>query len=107
MANLIDNAAKYSPDAGHITITICAVPGEVVLEVCDTGIGLPPEQLESIFERFVQVGGPGASSTGGLGLGLALARSLTELHGGTVRASSGGPGQGSCLTIRLPAHPAA
>ena len=107
MANLIDNAAKYSPDDGHITITISTVPGEVLLEVCDTGLGLRPEQLESIFEPFVQVEEPGASSAGGLGLGLALARSLTELHGGTVRASSGGPGQGSCLTIRLPAHTAA
>lgn len=102
VSNLIDNAAKYTPESGQISVAITSEANEVKVEVLDTGIGVDPDQLANIFEPFAQRSAPRDSSTSGLGLGLALVRSLTELHGGTVRASSKGPGQGSCFTVLLP-----
>jgi signal transduction histidine kinase len=101
LSNVVDNAAKYTPPNGDISIVVSSDDGEASIEVRDTGIGIPSGQLHSIFDRFTQLQHSG-DSVGGLGLGLTLVRSLTELHSGTVVATSGGPGQGSCFIIRLP-----
>jgi signal transduction histidine kinase/CheY-like chemotaxis protein len=105
--NLVENAVKYTPAGGSIEIAVYAESGDAVLEVRDTGVGIPPELLPRIFDLFVQ-GEPGSRrARGGLGIGLAVVRRLIELHGGTVQASSRGPGQGSRFTVRLPRVPAA
>ena len=101
--NLIDNAAKFTPDGGRISVTVTAKEGAFSIDVRDTGIGLPADQLQRIFDPFTQLPDPYDPSQSGLGLGLSLVRGLTELHGGTVHVASAGPGQGSCFTVRLPA----
>ncbi len=95
VANLIDNAARYTPYGGQITVGLAVTACLAIVEVRDTGIGLPASALESIFSPFVQVPDASAFDAGGLGLGLALVRSLTEFHDGTVHATSAGAGQGS------------
>jgi signal transduction histidine kinase len=75
--------------------------------VADTGPGISPDSLARIFEPFLQGDQRPVGEHGGLGLGLAIARHLVEAHGGTIRAASGGPGAGSCFTVRLPAGPSA
>lgn len=101
-ANLLDNAAKYTPASGIIRLTIGTLPHHVVVAVEDSGIGIAPEMLDAIFEMFVQ-GRQGMSpSSSGLGLGLALVRRLVDMHGGTIVASSGGLGRGSVFTVSLP-----
>jgi CheY-like chemotaxis protein len=102
LANLLTNAAKYTDPGGRIDLTAGREGDEAVVRVRDTGIGLAPESLGRIFELFAQVAPSGARSPGGLGVGLTLARSLIELHGGTVEARSEGLGRGSTFTIRLP-----
>jgi signal transduction histidine kinase len=102
VANLVDNAAKYTPDGGTITVAVTRTAREIEISVKDTGEGLPPEQLTNIFNPFIQLNRSDRRNGGGLGLGLPLVRSLVELHGGTVRASSAGVGQGSCFTVSLP-----
>ena len=74
------------------------------MAVRDTGFGIPPEQAQRIFEPFAQLPDSRHASAGGVGLGLALVKRLTELHGGRVKVASEGPGQGSCFTIHLPIH---
>lgn len=102
VSNLLTNAGKYTPTRGRITISGAVEGAEVVLTVRDTGLGMAPEVLPHVFELFVQ--GPQANdrALGGLGLGLAIVRSLVERHGGTVRAHSEGKGQGSEFVVRLP-----
>ena len=100
--NLADNALKYTPPGGQIALTVAAEGGEAVLRVRDTGIGIPAEMLPRIFDMFVQQPQTLDRHEGGLGLGLTVVKRLVELHGGTVSASSGGPGQGSELMVRLP-----
>jgi CheY-like chemotaxis protein len=78
------------------------VHSHVALSVADTGIGIPPEFLPHVFERFRQADGSIARERGGLGLGLSIARHLAEMHGGTIEAASGGAGQGSTFTLKLP-----
>ena len=102
VSNLVDNAVKYHPENGHIFVAVSAEGTEATLAVRDTGIGLPSEKAESIFQPFTQLANASEMSAGGLGLGLALVRSLTELHGGAVQVVSAGPGEGSCFTVRLP-----
>ncbi len=102
VANLLTNAAKYTPKGGQITIGAGQADGEVVLSVRDTGIGIAPELLPRIFDLFVQERQALDRSHGGLGLGLAIVRNLVELHGGAVSASSEGLGQGSEFVVRLP-----
>ena len=103
IGNLLDNASKYTRRAGRIFLSIGREGGEVVLRVKDHGVGMAPELLPHVFDVFVQGQRSLARSQGGLGLGLTLVRRLVELHGGSVGASSPGPGGGSEFTIRLPA----
>jgi signal transduction histidine kinase/ActR/RegA family two-component response regulator len=98
-ANLLNNAAKFSPGGGSIEISCKRQGDEAVVTVRDNGRGISPEALPHIFEPFIQVGHP---VPGGLGIGLALVRNLVELHGGTVSAQSAGPDQGSAFIVRLP-----
>ena len=99
IVNLLENAAKYTPPKGCIWLSVGRSDNTVCLRVKDTGVGLAPEVLPHIFDRFAQVE---SGSQGGLGIGLSLVRDLVELHGGTLTASSKGPGGGSEFTVRLP-----
>ncbi|MEO7386056.1 MAG: ATP-binding protein [Gammaproteobacteria bacterium] len=100
--NLMTNAAKYTECGGHIQIRISATAAEVSIAVCDDGNGIEPQLLPRVFNLFVQ-GQRGSERTeGGLGIGLPLARSLAELHGGSIEAQSAGAGSGSTFTVQLP-----
>ena len=101
LQNLLINAAKYTPDGGRIALRLEAANGSVMISVSDNGRGIAPGELESIFELFKQ-GGDDTPHESGLGIGLTLARSLSEMHGGTLDARSSGPGQGSTFTFRMP-----
>jgi PAS domain S-box-containing protein len=102
LANLLNNAAKYTEAGGTIWLTARREPGSVAIRVRDTGIGIAREKLEQVFNMFVQGERGKDRAMGGLGIGLSLVRGLVEMHGGTVTAESAGPGQGSEFTIRLP-----
>jgi CheY-like chemotaxis protein len=102
ISNLLNNAAKYTEKGGHIWLSAERNDGRVAISVRDTGIGLAPEHLSHIFEMFSQVSPALERSQGGLGIGLALVRGLTELHHGTIEAHSSGPGMGSEFIVRLP-----
>jgi PAS domain S-box-containing protein len=102
LLNLLNNAAKYTPRDGRIDIEATAQGSEAVLVVRDTGIGVAAEYLPGLFEMFSQVEPALDRSQGGLGIGLALARGLVELHGGTIGVCSEGRGRGSEFTVRLP-----
>ena len=104
MANLLGNAAKYTSDGGEITVCAAATPDTVTLSVRDNGIGIDGALLPDIFELFTQAKRTPDRAQGGLGLGLALVRSMVGLHGGKVEASSDGPGRGSCFSVTLPLH---
>jgi len=102
VSNLLNNAAHYSTPGGRIHLGIeCAGP-ELRLSVKDSGVGIPLEDLDKIFEPFVQLGPPSARRQG-LGIGLSLVRTMAALHGGCVEAHSAGPGRGSEFIVRLPA----
>jgi CheY-like chemotaxis protein len=101
-ANLLNNAAKYTPEGGHIQLKLEADGDSHVLTVADDGIGMEPALVGRVFDLFTQAERTPDRSQGGLGLGLALARSLVELHGGSVAAASPGLGKGSTFTVRLP-----
>jgi signal transduction histidine kinase len=103
VANLLNNAAKYTKPGGRIWLTAEQAGGQAVIRVRDTGIGLPPEMLPHVFEMFAQGETSLARSQGGLGIGLTLVKSLVEMHQGTVEAHSAGPGRGSEFVVRLPA----
>ena len=100
--NLVSNAAKYTPPQGHITVRAGRRGGDLVVEVRDDGIGIAPELLGHLFQPYVQ-GETSSERSGGLGLGLSIAQSLVELHGGTIRAASDGLHCGTTVTVRLPA----
>jgi PAS domain S-box-containing protein len=100
--NLLSNAARYTPPGGMVTVTGAQEDDSVVLRVRDTGIGIDPSLLPDLFGTFVQGPRGPDRAEGGLGIGLSLVRTLTELHGGTVTARSDGLGQGSEFSIRLP-----
>lgn len=101
-ANLLNNAAKYTERGGIVVLTAAQDGAHAVVSVRDTGVGIPPEELPHIFELFTQVDRNLNRTDGGLGIGLALARRLVELHGGTIDAKSGGVGLGAELVVRLP-----
>ncbi|KQW52263.1 MULTISPECIES: ATP-binding protein [unclassified Roseateles] len=105
LSNLLNNAAKYTPDGGDISVTLARADGEAVLAVRDSGVGLPPDMIARVFDMFAQVNRSLSRAQGGLGIGLALVRSLVTMHGGRVSAASAGPGQGSTFTIELPLAP--
>ena len=100
--NLLNNAAKYTPHGGIITLAARREQAELVVSVTDNGVGIGAESLHEVFGLFNQVGRERDRSQGGLGIGLSLVRSLVELHGGCVSAASAGPQQGSTFTLRLP-----
>ncbi|MBY0523125.1 MAG: response regulator [Gemmataceae bacterium] len=102
LANLLNNAAKYTDEGGRIWLTAQREGDDVVLSVRDTGVGIPAGMLSSIFELFTQVDRSLDRSQGGLGIGLTLVHRLVEMHGGSVRANSAGPNQGSEFSVRLP-----
>ena len=102
IGNLLNNAAKFTPEGGRIEVAAERREGRAVLRVSDNGAGVPEGDLENIFEMFVQSDRSLARAEGGLGLGLTLVRSLVEMHGGTVEARSEGPGRGTELRVSLP-----
>jgi signal transduction histidine kinase len=100
--NLMSNAVKFTPRGGRVRVCAWVEEGEARVEVTDTGVGIAPEFLPHVFDRFRQADGSTTRQFGGLGLGLAIVRALVELHGGWVRAESDGQGQGSRFTFGLP-----
>ena len=102
LSNLLTNAAKYTDPEGQIRLSASCEPDQLVIRVSDSGVGINPENLPKIFEMFSQVQPTMDRSEGGLGIGLALAKGLVELHGGRIEASSAGLGHGSEFTVRLP-----
>ena len=100
--NLLSNAAKYTDPGGQLEVRVASEGGTALLAFRDNGIGIAPQRLEQVFEMFSQEEPALSRSRGGLGIGLALTRKLVELHGGTVQASSEGPGMGSVFLVRLP-----
>jgi signal transduction histidine kinase/ActR/RegA family two-component response regulator len=102
VANLLNNATKYTNDGGHIVVRLESAPHAHMLTITDNGIGMAPELVERVFDLFAQAERTPDRSQGGLGLGLALVKSLVDLHGGTVEARSAGLGAGSTFIVRLP-----
>ena len=109
VVNLLDNAFKFSPAGGKVTVwavaaqpDVAAAAPAVLLSVSDEGIGIPPEKLEHVFDRFTQVDGSSTRPYGGLGIGLALCRAIVKAHDGRIWASSDGPGYGSTIFVSLP-----
>jgi signal transduction histidine kinase len=100
LANLLDNAIKYTPEDGHVEITIAEDDGSAVVRVKDTGIGIPTDELPRIWDRLYR--GAGGRTRPGLGLGLSLVRAIVNAHGGRIAATSA-PGVGTEFTIVLPA----
>jgi signal transduction histidine kinase/CheY-like chemotaxis protein len=102
LSNLLGNALKFTPSGGRVAVSARVEGGTAVLRVQDTGIGIAPDFLPHVFDRFRQADGSTTRRHGGLGLGLSIVRQLVELHGGTVSAASEGPGRGATFTVRLP-----
>jgi len=102
VSNLLTNAIKFTPERGHVTVTLDQMDGHGRLRVSDTGVGIEPGFLPHVFNRFAQEDSSNTRTYGGLGLGLAIVRHLVELHGGTVQAESPGKGQGATLSVILP-----
>jgi len=102
ITNIIDNAIKYTQQGG-ITVSLTEVPGKVRVIVADTGVGIPADEINTLFEKFTRARGANQVNTTGTGLGLYVAKQLTEGHGGRVWAESDGPGKGSRFIMELPA----
>ncbi len=109
LGNLLGNAVKFTPSGGRVSVTLrdAVTPGEVTLQVCDTGSGIAPELLVHVFDRFRQADATSTRVHGGLGIGLYLVKTLVELHGGGIAVSSEGAGKGATFTVRLPLQGAA
>jgi signal transduction histidine kinase len=105
VTNLLRNAAKYTDPGGRVSLRLSLENETAVIRVRDTGIGIPPDMLSSIFDLFTQIDRSLDRSQGGLGIGLTLVRRLVHKHGGSVSASSDGPGKGSEFVVRLPTIP--
>jgi signal transduction histidine kinase len=106
-ANLLNNAAKYTPAGGRICLSVRRAKARAELRVRDNGIGIAADMLPRVFDKFAQAPGSLRRAHGGLGIGLALARTLVELHGGTIEAKSDGEGRGAEFVVSLPALAAA
>lgn len=104
-SNLLSNAAKYTDDGGHIKLRIRREGSEAVVQVSDTGIGIPADELTHVFDLFSQIRAHQGRSTDGLGIGLALVKQLVDIHGGQVKAESAGSGKGATFTVCLPLMP--
>lgn len=104
-ANLLGNAAKYTPSGGRVVLEIAPNDNTVAIVIRDNGIGFPPEEAENILEPFRQMDTSRTRDYGGLGLGLSIVQRLSQLHGGRLAVESGGPGRGSCFTVTLPLAP--
>jgi len=102
VSNLVANAARYTPDGGHIRLSIMQEGGAAVLKLKDNGIGIPKEMLGQVFNLFTRLDGAKRKYAGGMGIGLAFARRLVEIQGGSIEAFSEGEGQGSEFIVRLP-----
>jgi PAS domain S-box-containing protein len=103
--NLLANAIKFTPGGGRISVRIAQAGASAVITVADTGEGIAPALLPFIFDRFMQADPSVTRHHGGLGLGLSIVRHIVELHGGSVEATSGGPGQGATFSVHLPVPP--
>jgi len=103
VTNLLNNAVKYTDADGTIDVSVHRTDGRIELTVCDDGVGMTAELIARAFDLFTQADRSLDRSAGGLGIGLTMVKSLVDLHGGTVRAESDGPGRGSCFTVSLPA----
>jgi signal transduction histidine kinase len=99
IANLLDNALKYTPSGGAVSVSVSETPRDAIITVQDTGIGISPGDLSRIFERFYR--GDQSRSQAGIGLGLSLARAIARAHGGEITVTSR-PGKGSVFTVTLP-----
>ncbi|HEY4175032.1 MAG TPA: ATP-binding protein, partial [Rhodopila sp.] len=102
VGNLLNNAAKYTPEGGHIGLAVRAEDGAAVISVSDTGVGIPRELQARVFQLFAQVDQHLDRARGGLGIGLALVKQLVALHGGSVEVESAGIGRGSTFVVRVP-----
>ena len=102
VGNLLNNAAKYTPEGGRIALTLRREGAEAVISVADTGIGIPQDMQSEVFQLFSQIEHHLDRARGGLGIGLALVKQLVDMHGGSVEAKSAGAGEGSVFTVRLP-----
>jgi CheY-like chemotaxis protein len=100
--NIVSNAIKFTPEGGQIRVGLHDVDGELEFVVSDTGAGIDPAFLPHVFERFAQADSSSTRAHGGLGLGMAIVQHLVDLHGGSVRAESPGPGKGATFSVRLP-----
>jgi PAS domain S-box-containing protein len=102
IVNLLNNAAKYTPDGGHISLTVKEEGSDAVVRVADNGMGIAPSMIDHVFDLFAQGERTLARTEGGLGIGLTLARRIVALHGGSINVASEGAGKGSTFTVRLP-----
>jgi signal transduction histidine kinase len=102
MWNLLSNAIKFTPSGGSVSVRGERQGGEITIAIGDTGIGISPEHLPFVFQRFWQAHTGASREFGGLGLGLALSRHIVELHGGSIVAESEAEGQGAVFTVTLP-----
>ena len=107
LSNLLNNAAKFTPDGGRIQLSAERVAANIVVTVSDNGVGIPADMLDRVFEMFTQVDRPLEKAQTGLGIGLTLVKSLVEMHGGSVRVRSEGDNRGSMFSVYLPAAPVA
>jgi signal transduction histidine kinase len=101
IVNLVDNAIKYTPEGGSVEVQVGAVDGSARLEVSDTGIGIPPDALGHVFERFYRVDKARSREMGGAGLGLSIVKSICKAHDGKISVESS-DGRGSRFSVELP-----
>jgi CheY-like chemotaxis protein/anti-sigma regulatory factor (Ser/Thr protein kinase) len=101
-SNLLDNAAKYTPAGGHIEVRVTTQAGNVSVSVADSGIGIPADKLDVVFDKFVQIDRPQERGHPGLGIGLTLVKAVLDLHEGRVSVASAGPHMGTTFTVSLP-----